>query len=45
MEWQVMFEACHLFRELQETDQFSGLLTKYLVGSESMYYITVAYEY
>ena len=44
MEWQVMFEVCHLFRELQETYQFSGLLAKYLV-SEPGYYITVAYEY
>ena len=45
MEWQVMFEACHLFRELQETYQFNGLLAKCLVRSEPGYYITVAYEY
>ena len=44
MEWQVMFEVCHLFRELQETCQFSGMLAKYLVQSEPVYYIKVAYE-
>ena len=39
MEWQVMFEVCRLFRELQETYQFSGLLAKCLVWSELGYYI------
>ena len=28
----VTFEACRLFRELQETYQFSGLLAKYQFG-------------
>ena len=45
MECQVMFEACRLFRELQEAYQFSGLLAKCFVRGESGYYITVAYEY
>ena len=34
------FEACRLFRRLQEIGQFSGLLTKCLVWSEPGYYIT-----
>ena len=45
MEWQVMFEVSHLFRELPETYQFSGLLAECLVWGESVYYITVTYEY
>ena len=38
MEWQVIFEVCGLFRELQEIYQFSGLLAKCLVWSEPGYY-------
>ena len=45
MDWQVKFEAYCLFKELQETYQFSGLLAKCLVQSEPGYYITGAYEY
>ena len=34
------FEACHLFRKLQEIGQFSGLVAKYLAWSEPRNYIT-----
>ena len=40
-QWQIVtFEACHLFRELQETYQFSGLLAKCQFGVLWEYYIT-----
>ena len=38
-------QGCRLFRELQGTYQFSGLLAKCLTRSELGYYITGAYEY
>ena len=38
-------EVCHLFRELQDIYQFSGMLAKFLTQHEPGYYITGAYEY